>query len=511
MLNATPFLRLYARWRLARLAQQSIAEVQKAQLFSLINRSRDTAFGRDHDFRNIQSVSDFQKACPLRSYDDFWKQYWKPVFPNLTDCTWPGNIPYFAVSSGTSTGATKYIPLTHEMLRSNTRAGMDMLSYHVHNRPHSKIFAGRNFMLGGSTRLVEEAPGIYSGDLSGITTKALPWWAKLRYFPPEEIAHESDWELKMSIFADLAPQSNIRMIAGVPSWMLIFFEKLFERYPEKEPAINSFFPDLEMIIHGGVSFGPYQDRFLSLLKGGQTELREVYPASEGFIATADRGYGKGLRLTVDHGIFFEFVPFEELGQPAPTRHWLGNVETGVNYALILTTCSGLWSYIVGDTVRFIDTSPPRILITGRTSYYLSAFGEHLISEEIENAINAASKEIGAQISDYSVGAIFPDDTEVLGGHLFIIEFANHQPDAQALSIFERKLDSVLCEENEDYEAHRAEGFGLKPPAVFPVNRGVFKEWMKSRGKYGGQNKVPRIITDTELFDNLKQFVGAVSE
>jgi hypothetical protein len=507
MINATPFLRLFARYRAAQLDHQSggraLAATQLAQLHHLLDQAQNTQFGSDHGFSSIRSVEEYQKRVPLRFYEEMWTQYWKPSFPKLENVSWPGLIKYFCVSSGTSSGTTKYIPLTKEMLASNQKAGVDLLVHHVRNTPQSQIFGGRSFMLGGSTELVQQAPDIYSGDLSGITVKELPWWASMRYFPPAEIALLKNWEEKIAILAQRSLTENIRMISGVPSWMLIFFGKIAEITGGK--SIAEVYPDLAMITHGGVNFAPYQKQFKDLLSGSRAELREVYPASEGFIAVADKGYGEGLRLMVDHGIFYEFVPLEELNSKNPVRHWAGNVELDVNYAVVLTTCAGLWSYVIGDTVRFVDKEPLRLLVTGRTSYYLSAFGEHLIAEEIEDAVSGAANSLNLTVTDYSVGPVYPQEAGQLGGHLYVVEFANNTPGREELNKLADEIDKILCKRNEDYEAHRAKGYGLMAPEIKAVQPGYFAAWMKSRGKLGGQNKVPRIITNSELFQSLVNF------
>ncbi len=507
MLNLTPLLRLYATFRNSQLLAQDPTNVQAQTLRSLLHKARLTQFGKDYSFHNISTVDEYQSRVPLRTYEDFWEQYWKGPFPNLRDVTWPGLIPYFPVSSGTSSGTTKYIPYTNEMKNSNTKAGMDLLVHHVSNKPQSRIMGGKNFMLGGSTDFVKEAPGVWSGDLSGISVKELPWWIRPRYFPPQDLALISDWEEKIDVLGTEALKADIRMISGVPSWLLIFFDKLADALGHDTPRACELFPNLELLVHGGVNFAPYFEQFQELLEGSHAELREVYPASEGFIASADRGSGEGLRMVLDHGIFYEFVPVDELSSPNPTRHWIKTVEKDVNYAIVLTTCAGIWSYILGDTVRFIDTETPRLLITGRTSYMLSAFGEHVIAEEVEYAVSNAAHEIGETVSDYSVGALFPQNPGDLGGHLYVVEFTDGEISREKMQTFLNRIDQDLCKRNEDYEAHRAEGFGLKAPQAISVPQGTFAAWMKKRGKLGGQNKVPRIISRTELFDDLKEFVG----
>ena len=505
MLNATPLLKLYSSRRIARLKAQDPTGEQQKQLLELVRKAAGTQFGKDHDFASIRSVSDYQERVPLRTYDAMWQDYWKEKFPVLDNCSWPGKIPFFAVSSGTSSGTTKWIPYTDEMTRSNAQGGLDLLTHHLANRPQSAIFGGRCFLLGGSTELVQRAPGIYSGDLSGIAVKTLPWWARRRYFPPAELAVLSNWEEKISLFTTRSLEADIRMISGVPSWMLIFFDRMAQLLPDSGGKIAKIYPNLEMLVHGGVNFAPYRERFQALLEGSRAEMREVYPASEGFIALADRGYGDGLRLLLDHGIFFEFVPVEELDQPSPTRHWANDIECNVNYAVVMTTCAGLWSYVIGDTVKFVDRQPPRLLVTGRTSYYLSAFGEHIIADELEDAVSTAASSIGCSVADYSAGPLYPQNAGELGGHLYVVEFAGRQPEGPEIEKFLLSLDKRLCERNEDYEAHRAKGFGLKAPRVLPAKPGTFAGWMKSRGKLGGQNKVPRIIMNQELFSSLRSF------
>jgi len=505
--NVTPFLKAYAKKRYKNLLNQDYQQTQLNQLLKLINYSKDTQFGKDHNFSSINSIEEYQKNVPLRYYEDFWDQYWKESYPVLNNLTYPGTIPYLPVSSGTTSGVTKHIPLTKDMLKSNNKAGTDLLCYHILNNPNSKILSGKSFFLGGSTSLVKKADNIFSGDLSGISTINLPFWARLRYFPGKELALLSDWEEKIDKLAKASLKENITMISGVPSWLLIFFEKLFTLKPEARGDISKVYPNLEMLIHGGVNFEPYKEQFEDLFGEDKTKIqtREVYPATEGFIATADRNYGQGLRMNLDHGIFYEFVPLEELDSKNPTRHWIGNIEKDVNYAIILTTCSGLWSYIIGDTVKFIETSPPRILITGRTSYYLSAFGEHLIPEEIEDAISTAAKSINKRVVDYSCGPVYPKDSSELGGHLFYVEFNDEINSKELINKFEVELDSKLCTRNEDYEAHRASGYGLKQPKLAVCKPGFFSDWMKERGKLGGQNKVPRVIMKKDLFENLNTY------
>ena len=328
MLDFTPLMRRWAGWRAAKLDRQDAAAVQERQLLSLVARARPTAFGRDHDFDHARSVAEFQARVPLRRFEDFWDAYWRDPFPQLKNVTWPGTIPYFAVTSGTTTGRTKYIPCSKEMIAANSLASTDMTGFHVRNRPDSRVLAGKSFMLGGSTDLTEEAPGIYSGDLSGIMAANVPLWFRRRIFPPRDLALLSDWEEKVARLAEACATEDIRLIGGTPSWLLVFFDALAE-LRGVAPNLATLFPNLEILVHGGVDFSPYRRRFTDLLAGSHAELREVYPASEGFIAAADQGESEGLRLNLSHGLFYEFVPVEELDCENATRHWIADAELGV--------------------------------------------------------------------------------------------------------------------------------------------------------------------------------------
>lgn len=506
MFDATPLLKDYAGLRAYLLQIRDPVETQRLVLRSLIRRASATRFGRDHAFSQIADVADFQKQVHLRHYEDFWRDYWQPMFPRLVDCTWPGVIHYFARTSGTTAGVSKYIPCSDDMVSANLRVGEDVFVHHVLSRPQSRVLAGKCLLLGGSTDLTEEAPGVRSGDLSGIEVREIPSWKRAWFFPPLELALIPDWEEKIARIGRACLAEDIRAISGAPNWLLLFFDKLAQLSPGSG-SLAAIFPRLELIIHGGIDFAPYRDRFRRLLEGTRAETREVYFASESSIAVADRGDGEGLRLICDNGgTFFEFVPVVELGNTEPTRHWLANIETGVDYAVVVSTCAGAWAYVLGDTVRFIDRHPPRLLITGRTSYLLSAFGEHVIGEQIEQAIRSAANVIRAEVADYCVGAVFPESDKV-GMHLYIVEFADGIPHAARLDSFARALDQALAASNADYQEHRAGDFGLRPPQVNAVAPGTFAAWMKSRGRLGGQHKVPRIINDAKLFASIRNFAA----
>lgn len=509
MIDATPLLRLRARWRLNRLARMDAAETQAAQLMALVRRAADTRFGRDHDFAALHTVRDYQRAVPVRRYEDFWRDYWQPAFPAFRDATWPGKVLYLAVSSGTTSGRTKYIPVTRGMVNANHRAILDMLCFHIQARPDSRILGGQSFMLGGSTQMIDEGDGVLSGDLSGIAAREIPRWARSRSYPPDDLARIRDWDEKVEKLGEDSQRRDIRLIGGTASWLLLFLERIAGR-PASEIDLRALYPALELVVYGGVDFSPYRDRYEAMARaswgGRPVDLREVYPASEGFVAVADRGVEEGLRLFLDNGLFLEFVPVEELDAEAPRRFWVDNVETGVDYAVLLSSNAGVWSYVLGDTVRFTDLEPPRVQLTGRTAYTLSAFGEHLAGGEIEEAVTAAAQCIGRDVVDWSVGPLYPDEPGAQGGHLYVVEFAGEPPDTTAQDAFITTVDEYLKDSNDDYRVHRTGGVGMDPPRLLTATPGSFAAWMRRRGKLGGQHKVPRVITDTDLFDGLIAFV-----
>ena len=485
MHDATWLLRTHARRRIRLQSARDARSQQTGVLLSLLRRARGTRFAGDHGFAGVRTLDDYRDRVPVRSHEDFWDGYWRESFPRLVDCTWPGLIPWFAQTSGTTRGRTRFVPVSHAINRANRRAATDLLVWHVFNRPRSRIFAGRAFMLGGSTGLERRAAGVASGDLSGIAASAMPRWARLRYFPPEELESISDWDVKIDRLARRSLDRDIRAVGGTPSWLLIFFDHLLEVAGATDGRIASVYPDLELLVHGGVAWAPYAERFAELLEGGRAETREVYPASEGFFAVADRGDGDGLRLQLDNGVFFEFVPAGHEGLAGHDVRWIGDVETGVNYALVVTTAAGLWRYLVGDTVTFVDLDPPRILVTGRTDHMLSAFGEHVIEAELHHAVAEAARAIGTTVADFAVGCLFSSGPGERGGHLYTVEFSEAGLGPERVSAFASRLDETLQAINDDYAAHRSGGWGMNPPKIAILPPGGFAAWMRRRGRLGG--------------------------
>ncbi len=497
MPDPTPVLKLWASWRRRALAGQDPVGTQQRTLARLLRSGRGTDFGRAHGFASIRGVVDYQSQVPLRSYEVFWREWWEPRFPHVGGATWPGRIRFFANSSGTTQGSTKRIPLSGAMLRSNRHAALDVLAWHFAARPDSRVLGSAAVFLSGSTALETVAPGVQAGDLSGIAAARQPLWAKGRVLPRGAAARIADWRAKMSALAAAALAEPVASISGTASWMLLFLE---EAAALRGPGARlcDLFPALELLVHGGVGFAPYRERFLWFLERSRASTREVYAASEGFIAVADRGDGEGLRLLLDRGLFFEFVRPVDLDTANPERRWVGNVELGQEYALVLTTNAGLWSYVLGDIVRLVSLHPPRVLVTGRTSWSLSVAGEHLSGAELDAAVSQAARTLGRGVVDYSAAPLPPDDADPRGGHLFAVELDGPCDPAA----FGQALDAALRGLNDDYAMHRGDGFGLRDPDVRLLSPGSFARWMELRGKLGAQNKVPRVVAGVEALDEL---------
>jgi hypothetical protein len=512
-MDLSPFLRVAANRRLKTLARMDPVQAQARVLLRMVRYAASTRFGRDHDFASVTSVKDFQERVPIRQFEQFWDEYWKPTWPLLDDVSWPGRIPFFAMTSGTTTGRTKYIPVTRAIIKDNERTGFDLMTYHLAARPRSRPLAGKSFILGGSTALEEVAPGIFAGDVSGINTKLTPSWVKRNIFPPAAQALISNWDEKLEVFSRLALTQRVTMMSGMCNWVLFMLDRIRELKRQAGTLGGPTFPELQLLIHGGVPLDIYRDRLRPHLEGAPTEMRELYPTSEGFIACADRGPGEGLRMMCDNRLFLEFVPMSELGSERPTRHWVANIEPNVDYALVLSNCAGLWSYLLGDVVRFVDTRPPRLLILGRIAQKLNPFGEHLITAELEEAVQAAAAEVGIVLTEFTVGPVLPERSGDPGHHVYLVETASTLPssDPTLTERFWKKLDRVLRETNYDYDGHRQGDSAIGPPRIRWVAPGTFEGWMRAKGKMGRQHKVPHVISKPEQFAQMLGELGMEAE
>jgi GH3 auxin-responsive promoter len=494
----------YAHRRTAQLDRLNVPETQWATLKQLLHKARHTRFGREHGFDRIAGIEQYQEQVPVRTYEDFWRDYWQATFPKLEGTTWPDFIPYYALSSGTTGGTTKYIPISTEMLASNRKAAFTTIALFRHAMPEAKLFNGRLFFMGGNTELRRESNGSRSGDLSAIASIAISPLVRPYCFPPAELSGIADWNIKVRRLAEASAKLPITSISGVPSWMQLLFNHVKEVTGKKR--IIDAWPQLKLVVHGGTNFDPFRANFRAEV-GPDVRFIDVYPASEGFVATEDPRYDR-LRIVPDNGIFFEFVPMDEyeggkLKRDRPVRHTLANVEVGQQYAVLLTTCAGLWSYQVGDTVAFEKRDPPLIRFTGRTKYFLSAFGEHLISEEVSKAIADAAHETGALPGEFHVGPVFPTDPKKPGHHRYLIEFTRAPED---LNRFTDVLDANLRRLNEDYDAHRHGDLTMLRPEVHVLKHEAFLRWMTAHGRRLPQGKVPEMDNGGELTKSITQWL-----
>jgi hypothetical protein len=492
-----PRMRAVAEW------QRDPAPTQKALLDGLLRAAERTRFGAEHHFESVRSITDYQARVPLRTYADF-KPYWDRLFEGEGDITWPGRPRFLAVTSGTTSATTagnKFIPVSDEGIRSQFRVGRDLLNFYFKHTRDTDLFRGRFMFLGGSTTLKRHPHGILSGDLSGIMALVTPLFTGLFRLPTGRTAALTDWEQKLDAVAREAVTADVRGIGGTPSWLICVFERVLKlRREAGRPAraLTDVWPNLSLLVHGGVNFSPYRATFEALFGKPVTTL-EVYPASEGFMGVEDVPGTQELLLMMDSGLFYEFIPAEELGAAKPTRRTVADVETGVNYAIALSTNSGLWSYLVGDTVRFTSLRPHRLRVTGRTQQFLSAFGEHLVVEDVEIAVAAACRATGAQIQDFHVAPIYPSGTDVRPQHQWLVEFLRPPAD---LNRFGASLDEALRRQNEDYAAHRQGDAGMRPPEIVALPPKTFYRAMKEIGRFGAQNKTPRLRNDRQFAEVL---------
>ncbi|MBN2194772.1 MAG: GH3 auxin-responsive promoter family protein [Polyangiaceae bacterium] len=481
----------YSRLRLRRIARwmSEPAAEQRRLLVRLARRAAGTQFGCDHELGSVRSVEDFQARVPLRQFHDL-KPYWDRLRAGERDVLWPGKIRLFAVTSG-STGEPKYVPVSDEGLKGFLRAGRDILSHYIVNTGDADHFLGKFLYLGGARELAPGPHGTINGDLSGIVNEETPWAYRPYRLPTPRVHLITDWEAKLEAVADEAWNADVRGVSGIPSWLVALFERVLERRRAAGlPAgvITEAWPNLALLVHGGVSFEPYRDLFRQLIGRSVYDL-EVYLGSEGFLAIQDQPESRDLLLRMDAGIFHEFVPVESLGAARPPRFWAGNVETGVDYAIAVTTASGLWGSFIGDTVRFVSLRPHRVRFAGRTEQFLSAFGEHLRAVDVEAAVVAASARTGARIAEFTVAPIYPSADSLRRGHQWFVEFDRVPGD---LAAFVRALDEALQHRNVDYEEHRRNDADLPLPEVQAVPAGTFYEAMKRLGRIGGQFKVPHL-------------------
>ena len=456
----------------------------------LIQKAKSTDFGREHGFNKIKDYKDFQALVPIRDYEGH-RVYVDKMLEGATSVLWPGKPLYYAKTSGTTSGV-KYIPLTKDSMPTHITAARDALLNYIYETGKTNFVNGKQIFLQGSPTLKNKNSNVI-GRLSGIVAHYVPKYLQKNRMPSWETNCIEDWETKVDAIVRETLTENMSLIAGIPSWVQMYFEKLIE---QTGIPVGNTFPDFSLFVYGGVNYEPYRPLFEKLV-GRKLDCIELFPASEGFFAYQDQQNDKGLLLLLNNQIFYEFVKADEFGEQNQKRYTLGEVELNVNYVLILSTSAGLWAYNIGDTVCFVSLKPYRLIVTGRIKHFISAFGEHVIGKEVETAMQQACQESDVQVKEFTVAPKI-DPEEGLPYHEWFIEFENPPQDTENLA---QKLDQSMQEQNVYYE-DLLKGSVLRTLVITTVADGGFQQYMKSIGKLGGQNKVPRLSNDRKIVDKL---------
>ncbi|SFR63727.1 GH3 auxin-responsive promoter family protein [Maribacter stanieri] len=470
-------------------------EVQEEVLLQLLEFAEDTEVGRTYDFESIESYKDFKERVPIVSYEEI-----QPIIERTRkgeqNLFWPTKVKLFAKSSGTTNAKSKFIPVSGEALEDcHYKSSKDLLCLYLNNNENSQLFTGKSLRLGGSKELYEDNGSLF-GDLSAILIDNMPLWAEYSSTPSNKVSLMSEWESKLMAIIHESVQENVTSLAGVPSWMLVLLNKVLEETGKEH--LFQVWENLEVYFHGGVNFNPYKEQYKKILPNSNFRYYEIYNASEGFFAIQDRNGADDLLLMLDYGIFYEFIPMDVYGTLDEEAIPLWDIQLGKNYAIVITTNSGLWRYRIGDTVRFTSKSPYRIKVTGRTKHHINVFGEELIIENAEEALKIACAKTGAEIIDYTAGPVFMVNKEK-GAHEWIMEFRTIPEDFSAfVEIFDNALKSL----NSDYEAKRLNNITLNSPVVHIARENLFYDWLKKNDKLGGQHKIPRLSNKRDYLEEL---------
>ncbi len=471
-------------------------EVQEELLFSLLKTAENTSLGKKYDFGSIKSYSTFAERVPISSYEDL-----EPLIEQTRkgeqNVFWPTHIKWFAKSSGTTNAKSKFIPVSNAALEDcHYKAGKDLLCLYLNNNEDSQLFTGKSLRLGGSKQIYEEH-NTFFGDLSAILIDNMPIWAEYSSTPSNKVSLMSEWETKIPAIVRETINENVTSFAGVPSWMLVLMNKILEE--TGKATLPEIWPNVEVYFHGGVSFEPYREQYRKILPNPDFKYYEIYNASEGFFAIQDTNDSNELLLMLDYGIFYEFIPMDTFGSLNQKVVRLADVELNKNYAVVITTNSGLWRYLIGDTVRFTSVDPYRIRITGRTKHLINVFGEELMVENTDKAIAKACELTGAEVLYYTVAPIFMEAKEK-GAHEWIVEFGKFPQDVEQ---FRQALDETLQTLNSDYEAKRYNNMTLNPLVLNVARPKLFYDWLKAQDKLGGQHKIPRLSNERKYLEELK--------
>ena len=474
----------------------SAEKIQRRVLKRLLERAGNTEWGKKYGYSGMKGYEDFARTVPINTYEET-KGYIDRMRRGEADILWPGRVRWYAKSSGTTNDKSKFIPVSPDGLKDTHYAGgRDCVASYLKNNPESRFFSGKGLILGGSHAPNYNVKGSLVGDLSAILIENISPLVNLIRVPSKEIALLSDFEEKRDRIARSTLHAHVTNLSGVPSWMLSVLHRVLELSGKE--SLEQVWPDLEVFFHGGVAFAPYREQYLRLIRSDRMHYVETYNASEGFFGIQTDPDDASMTLMVDYGVFYEFIPMDEFGRPDATVVPLEGVETGRNYAMLISTSCGLWRYVLGDTVRFTRKHPYRFVITGRTKHFINAFGEELIVDNAEQGLKAACEATGAQVSEYTAAPVFMD-ARAKCRHQWLVEFAV-MPDST--EHFARVLDEALQRVNSDYEAKRHKDITLQPLELVVARNGLFHDWLKLKGKLGGQHKVPRLSNTREYMDEL---------
>lgn len=471
-------------------------EVQEELLMNLISAARNTELGKKYDYASINSYATFAERIPISTYEEL-QPFIERTRQGEQNVFWESPIKWFAKSSGTTNAKSKFIPVSYEALEDcHYKGSKDLLCLYLSNNENSELFTGKSLRLGGSSQIYEDNNS-YFGDLSAILIENMPMWAEFSSTPSNKTSLMSEWESKIAAIINETQKENVTSFAGVPSWMLVLMNKMLEETGKGN--LLELWPNLEVYFHGGVSFNPYREQYKNLLPKKEFKYYEIYNASEGFFAIQDLNHSSDLLLMLDYGIFYEFIPMDTFGTPNQKVIHLSEVELNKNYAIVITTNSGLFRYLVGDTVRFTSLNPFRIRVTGRTKHHINVFGEELMVENTDMALDKACQLTRAEIKDYTVAPIFMKEKEK-GAHEWMIEFKKKPAD---ITVFQKALDESLQALNSDYEAKRYNNMTLNPLVINVARENLFYDWLKDNNKLGGQHKIPRLSNQRDYLEQLK--------
>lgn len=476
------------------------AEAQQRLFKDLIDTAKNTLWGKQYDYKSITSTKVYTQRVPVQDYDTI-KPWIERVMEGEQNVLWPERIQWFAKSSGTTSDKSKFIPVSPASLdQCHFKGGKDAMSLYCTYYPESKIFTGKTLVLGGSHKVSELNSGSRYGDVSAVMLENLPFVADVFRTPERSIALMDEWESKIEKMALATINEHVTQIAGVPSWTMVLIKKIFELTGESD--LRAVWPELELFSHGGVSFAPYRAQYQQAIPHADMHYLETYNASEGFFALQDDPTRNDMLLLLDNGVYYEFVPMDELGKEYPKALAIDEVEVGGLYALVISTNAGLWRYLLGDTVRVTSLKPFRIQIAGRVKHYINAFGEEVVVDNTDQALAKACAETGAQVTDYTAAPTFTSDGQ--GYHEWLVEFETPPNDVAA---FTEAIDRHLQQLNSDYEAKRYKNMVLQPIKLHVLPQGTFYNWLRSKGKLGGQHKVPRLCNERTYIDEILALVG----